>query len=622
MQAASGGLTDSQIASMISSRNADTSIRLFELLPQFVQGQDQEGIIQGFFEAVQEEYERNKSVITDIYTIIDPHNVGRNYTVSGNFVFFHPEQFVYGGTPAAPNVLVLDGATLGVAASGFYNDFGIYVWEDTNLGAVGQYRIVTSYDGTTRAATLDEDWEVIPSTSAVYALCWPDRVWLPTPVVSDPRRAGATVFPVQNIDVTASEFNLSQEDLDRAIVLPGLSYLSTIDDYYTGWVFDFLDGRNAGRSSKVKHYRYRSSGRLIVLEDTLHPPDTQDWFRIVPPEFSATGISNNFYKDRWLHVVAPTAGDITYGQRVKAQARQIISSVFDPTATPVSHVAYVHNPVTSAGQRFKSPPPPTANYGISNTYIPLQYLAEYVGIELDEEDAEIYQREQISQAYSFHRLKGTRRALELVCRSFGMDVLIDEAASNYTHAPTNEDTGPFAAIDGNHVGYPGTAVTTHILTGAGLDDVPDSYLVSPGREDARIQDSDIRLYLSRNNLNVAPFNINVLTRILRKLSPHIPIHVQIIFVGLLTRAHESVATDESMGVQINVHNDESFMVAEGFLGTPIGEVPISESYPVKIALNAAIRASARYSRMTSRYGRNGVIPALTRWSNGTLLNLA
>lgn len=619
MQAASGNLTDAQIAAMIAAKNADTSVKLFELLPQFIQNQDSDGIVRGFFEAVQEEYERSKSSITDIYAIIDPHNTGKNYTLSGNLVFFHPEQFIYGATADAPNTLVFNGPNPGVTGSGYYRDFGVFVWEDAaQPSSVGQYRIINAYDGLNRRAFLDESWTVIPSDTAVYALCWPDRVWLPVPVVSDPRKAGGTVFPRQQ-SISSDAYNLTNEQIQMALLLPGLSYLATIDDYYVGWTLEFLDGENAGRSVEVVGYRYRPEGRVIVLKQKVKQPAENDWFRITPPSFDQIGISDDYYKDRWIHIAAPSSSDVSYGTRIKAQSRQIIKSRLDVTTVPVSHVAYVYDPVTNSGQRFKSPPAPTVSYGISNSYIPLQYLAEYVGIELDDEDHEDYQREQISQAYNFHRLKGTRRALELVCRSFGLDVLIDEACSNYTHAPINGEVGPFAQANGKHTYYPSGQTTSHILAGNGIDDVPVGYLTQPGKDAARVPDSAIRIFFSRTNLNVAPFDSNMLYRILKKLSPHMPIHVQIVFVGLLTRIQEPVDVDAALTCQIRPLIQELTGVGETFLGTPIGKVPIEDSYATTTDLDVAIASPTRYSRMNARWGRLGAVPAIARWTLGSVV---
>ena len=613
-QVVSQNLSDAEISAIISSNNADTRVHLFELFPQFVKEQDQDKILKGFCEAVQSEYDRLKESITEVVTIIDPKQVNKNYLLSGNPVFFHPEQFIYGGTASSPNIVVFDGPVQGVAASGFYRDFGIFVWSDENTPtSVGQYRKVIAYDGSSKTAYLDQDWLVVPSTNAVYAMCWPDRVWLPTAIVSDPRKPGATLLPRQIIPLdNLSDAEQEKLSTNQVILLPGLSYLSTVDDYYVDWQIDFLDGANSGKSVKI--ISYIASDKLLIIDTPIKKPEENDWFRLTPPEGNSIGISDDYYKGRWIHVSPPKSDSVQYSGSIKVQSRQIISSKFDPLATPASHVAYIYNPKTSEGEQFITPAMPTTDYGITESYIPLQHLASYVGIELDEEDQEFYQREQISQAYNFHRLRGTRRAMELVCRSFGLDVSIDESVSNYVSAPSSEEVGPDAHVTGNHKQYNSMEVGSFILAGAGRDDVPTSFYSSP--DSARIPDSDIKIYLSRNNNSVASFNSNTLFRIIKKLSPHLPIHVQIIFIGLLTKVQESIEVDPVFTCQIEPLAIEDQEVTELFVGTPIGTVPTVDSYSVETDESVSISTPARYSRSSARYGRFGAIPALARWSRG------
>lgn len=619
-QVVSRNLSDAEISALIAATNADTSLTIYELLPQFIRSQDPDEVIRGFFQAVQEEYDRNKSMIREIITVVDPYRVNKSNILEGNFVFFHPEQFIYGATcSASPPRAAFTGPSPGVSASGFYNDFAIFVWADSgNPSAVGQYRVVNAYDGPSKTAYLDQDWEFLPSDKAILALCWPDRVWLPVAIVSDPRKAGGTTFPAQVWDETElAEIPAEYRDTNILVKLPGLSYLSTIDHYYKGWSLDFLDGRNEGKSSKI--VAYYASTKIAVLESRIYAPDAQDWFRITPPVADNIGISDNYYKGRWIHVAAPTKADISYGTRIRAQTRQIIRSKFDPLTVPASHVAYLSDPRTDAGDPFEYPPAPTMLYGITNSYVPLQHMAALVGIELDAQDAEIYQREQISQAYNFHRLRGTRRALELVCNSFGLDVAIDEAASNYTHAPSEEDVGPSAVPDLNHEQFGQSTIVPVVKAGLGADDVPVSYLTEPGRSAARIPDSDIKLFLSRTNINAEEFNADILTRILRKLRPHMPIHVQIIFVGLLTKINDPVNVTGTLTCQIGPLFPEDVAVSESLFSSPVGTVPERDEYEIATNDGLTISSPARYRNTSTRIGRNSHVPALTRWSRGTAL---
>lgn len=616
-QVVTKNLSDAEIAAIISSSNADTEIKIYELLPQFIRDQDPDKVVRGFCEAVQAEYDRCKSSITEIIAVIDPQAVNKSFVLDGNFVFFHPEQFIYGAsaTNTPSGRVVFDGPVGGVPASGFYRDFSIFVWSDPDAPtAVGQYRKIIAYDGPNLTATVDEDWAVIPSGNATFALCWPDRIWLPVAIVSDPRKAGGTLFPPQNFP---TDVPVGSNTIQQQVLLPGLSYLSTIDDYYIGWTLDFLDGVNAGKSVKI--IDYVAATKILVTETAVTPPAENDWFRISPPIANNIGVSDNFYKGRWVHIAGATPQDVSYGRKIRTQTRQIVKSKFDPLTTPASHIAYIYDPRTGEGEQFEFPPAPTMLYGISNSYVPLQHLAAYVGIELDELDPEVYQREQISQAYNFHRLRGTRKAMELVCNAFGLDVEIDETASNYSHAPSNELVGPEAAAEVNHRQYNNSEIVPVIKQGLGIDDVPVSYLTSPGSETARIADSDIRLYLSRRNLNIEAFDGEILSRILRKLRAHTPIHVQIIFVGLLTRLQESVDLDEALTCEIRPLFEYELGVAETFIGTPIGTVPIVDAYTIGLDDDVSISTEARY-RNLARYGRFGSsVPALARWSRGITL---
>lgn len=610
-QAYSAGLTDDQISSIISSRNADTYIRVFELLPQFLKTQDKDQVIRGFCEAVQQEIDRLQDSITDVITILDPAKVNTSYSLEGNFVFFHPEQFVYGCTFSnLPASIVFDGPVGGVKASGYYRDFGAYVWADQDTpSSVGQYRKILAYDGTTQVGLIDEDWEVVPSDNAVIALCWPDRVWLPVDIVSDPRKPGGTIFPFQNREDMTDYTGLAE---NLHVQLPGLSYLSTLDDYYKGWKIEFLDGEHYGRSIEI--VRYIAWPRIIVLEHELgNAPNENDWFRLVPPGVNKLAHSDNGYAGKWL-VVSPVGEEINYSRRLPSQARQIVRTQFNPLSTPASHVAWVYDPLQGDGKEFEYPPPPVAYYGITNSYVPLTYLASYVGIELDEEDSEDLQRIQISQAYSYHKLRGTRRALELVCKSFGLDVHIEELASNYTPA------GGKVLTDGlgvPHVQYPNGSIEDLVLTGLGPDDIPDTYPVLPGMLAARIPDSDINVYLEKVGDSYVPFP-KLLPRILKRLQFYLPAHVQIIVVGVLTRVKEYPEVEETSSIGGTLYVDvEDVETDDDLAAYLIGTAPVQSIYDLVVDDPLVIRSPARYSLGTGRYSSGGSLGA-TRWSVGSV----
>lgn len=624
-QAVNLNLSDDEVSAAIASQGEIIESRLYELLPQTIKEQDPDGILKGFFEAVSSEYDRHKKSIGGIIGIVSPQDVNRSYILQGNPVFFHPEQFVLDAVAASPAQLDLSASSSGITGSGYYRDFGVFVWSDSgNANAVGQYRKILSYDGNTKIAELDYDWKYLPSTSAIYALCWPDRIWLPTAIVSDPRQANATLLPRQEfIDINPDIYSIDPDAIqtNKVVKLPGLSYIATIADYYVDWSLDFLDGVNAGKSVKIVDYISLNGNYLVVLEKSVEPPNEQDWFRLTPPNSNSLGISDNFYQGRWVYTSSPTPGLVEYPGKIRPQARRILKSSYNPLATPASHVAYIYDAKTGEGEQFRHPPYPTIDYGILASYIPLQHLAAYVGIEIDEADNESYQREQISQAYNFHRLKGTRRAIELVCRSFGLDVTIDEAGCNFVPAPDNDAVEVSGVTKLPHKQFSNSEITPHVKQGLGFDDVPVGYLTSPGNLNARIPDSDIRLFLSRSELSKDTFDLGVFERIIRRISPHIPVHVQIIFVGLLTKAVENIDVNELMTCEIRPLAIEELIMTESFVGTPLGTVPTLDSYSVVMNPSVVLITEARYSKATSRFGRNGIIPATSRWSRGSVAYL-
>lgn len=615
-QVYNAGLSDAQIASMISTRNADTFIRVFELLPGFLKDQDKDQVLRGFCEAVQAEIDTLKDSITDIVTIMDPMKVNASYLLEGNLVFFHPEQFMYGCTFAnGPASVTMTGPVEGPPASGYYRDFGIYVWSDTDTpSSVGQYRKVLSYDGSTRVGILDQEWSVVPSDNAVIALCWPDRVWLPVDLVSDPRKPGGTILPYQDRDVIADTIGYEEQ---KVIRLPGLSYLSTIDDYYAGWSFELIDGDLKGFQSRI--VGYNAEEKILILDSGLTtPPNQNDWFRLSPPGINKVSNADNGFLNKWL-IVQPSDDQISYNGDVKLQARQIVKTEFNPLSTPASHVAWVYDPISGDGKEFDTPPPPPFFYGITNSYVPLTYLASYVGIELDDADDENYQRVQISQAYAYHKLRGTRKALELVCRSFGLNVTIEELASNYTPAGGTSINSSFL-IGVPHVQYPNSTIQDTAVTGRAPDDIPQNYVEFPTMLNARIPDSDINIYLNQvNTQEFIPFD-KIIPRLLKRLNFYLPAHVQIIVVGVLSKHTTSVDVGETLSKTGSVYLEPYAVDVTQDLGAYlVGEAPIVGSYDLDVTEPLVISSPVRYGVTRSRFAKIGGIPGAPRWSTGTII---
>ncbi len=566
------------------------STRVFELLPEYVRsGGDPLKALQSFFGAVQDEYDRHKNSITDVLMLVDPRGINNRFILRGNATFHHIEQLLpY--TAATSTTITLNGTPPGVAGDDFYVGFGFYILIDNASDAPEtQYRRVVDYDGTTKVATLDIPWTTLP-TSGVLVLCFPDRIYLPVPIVSDPNRSDGTILPNQT-SLTSTQ-----------VRLPAHFYISQADDYYNGWLLEFFDGPSAGIKKTIVDY---TGSTLLLTVDSAYPtpakPTFGNWFRLVPPDNSGISTSNDFYKDRWVRVVSgPSDKSYTY----PIEVRKIIRSVYDATSVPAKHVAYVWDPQTREGRPFDFPPDPSTYIGISNHYVSLAYLARQLGYSLDALDPEELQREQIRQAFNFYKLKGTARAIDLICRTFGLSSSILEHASNYTHAPPRVAVGP-GSDSPAHTQHPWSTVTPFIETGFGEDSVPSSYLMPPGRDTARIPDSDISIFLKRLHPKVA-FSGQLLSRIIGKVDQVLPIHIEILLVGFLEEIDEVVKATEAYSMAWTLIPSESVHVVEVFIGTPIGVVPVSLlTEATKVAQPLVIRTPGRYD-IGCRY--NGTVP--------------
>lgn len=602
------GFNEDQVRKALAKADIVTS-SVYELLPEVVRENDPEGALKAFFGGVQAEYDRQKDSISDILMLIDPVGINNKFILEGSPTFFHTEQFLP-LSGATSNTIVFNGSPPGVGGDHFYNGFGIFVWSDaTTPDAVGQYRRVTNYVGATKTATVEPDWTVTPSgTDTIVALCWPDRIWLPTEVVSDPRRADGTVLPDQT--------SLPDSERTSKVILPSHAYISVSDDYYNGWQLEFLEGPNVG----VRWYIADFVGQPPTVEirgrfDEI--PLRGQWFKLIPPAADQVSTTNNFYEDRWIRVISGT-NDSTNNYRFKIQNRRIIKSVYNPLAVPASHVAYVADVTTGEGERWEFPPDPNNYFGVTNHFVSLAYLARQVGWELDSLDSEELQREQVRQAFNFYKLKGTKRAVELITRAFGLEATIQEQASNYVHPPDPVRVGG-GSISGynnrgrescppSHNQFPWGQVRQHLERGGGEDDVDCSLEAnSETRDRARIPDSDIKLYVSRTSPSVF-FDGGLLERIVDKVQDVLPIHVEIILVGFLQVGREKVQIAESIEMEGTQDILESVLVNEGFFVTPVGTVVVPLNVEgVSIETSLLVTTEARYD-INFRY--DGTPPAL------------
>jgi len=584
-----------------------SKILLYELLPQVIREGDADGVLEAYFGAVEEEYKRNRESIQDVLLLVDPLNINRRFVIEGNPAVSTPEQYIT-ISGATSTTVTFDGSPTGATADDFYNKFGIYVLSDEiEPDSVGQYRKIEDYTGSTKIALIDRPWNFTPSNSALLVLCWPDRVWVPTEVVGNPASVDGTVLPDQA--------SIPVNDRPTTLLLPSLFYISDIPGYYKDWSIVFLDGQNDGFKYKIG--AYSGPSHIATLQDRLDKNETNGtWFKLVPPEGNLVGTSDNYYKDRWIRVVSVTQ-DPTWGVFPLVQTRRIIKSVYDPLAVPAHHVCYVHDAASDEGELFENAPAPDGYIGIANHNVSLSYLAQQIGYTLDTEDPEEFQREQLRSAFNFYKLKGTNDAIELICNTFGLRVRVAEQASDYTSSPDPIAVGPSAVTPAHHR-YPWGTIQAPLLTGRGRDDVPNSYNTEAGSLAARIPDSDIKIYLQRYHPKVA-FDGGILRRIVRKLSEVIPIHVEIVLIAFLEEAIEHVAVDVSMSQHGTFTVSEGVGVAEGFIGSPVGTVPvdIDEGVVAAIAFEAVI--PARHDVLQDRHDV-GKFGAITRFDRGTIVS--
>ena len=570
--------TAEQVQELMAAKNIVSS-KLYELLPEIIRDNDPMDALKAFFGAVQTEYDRNKDSITDVLMLVDPVNINANYVLEGSPVFFYPEQFLTSnsGATTATNI-VFDGNPAGVSGNGFYNGFGVYVWRDfVTPESRGQYRRIVDYNGSTKVATLDLPWTINPGGGSIIAMCWPDRIFIPTEIIADPTRGDGTLLPDQRM-VSSSA---------NRVVLPNLFYISDRNDYYKGWDIEFLDGDNQGLRFPIVTYLGDESDpdetpfTAQVAGAFPAAPQAKDWFKLIPPSQDQVSVTNDFYKDRWVRIISGTE-DATFNNvyPFRIQNRRILRSEYrtftgSDSIVPAAHVCFIADDATGEGERWEVPPGPDFIFGITNHFVSLNYLARQVGFDLDALDAEELQREQIRQAFNFYKLKGTRRAIELIARSFGLEASVTEQASNYVHPPDPINVGP-GSCSPTHKQYPWSEVTPHIERGLGEDEVPCNYLTATSRDDARIPDSDIKIFLSRINPK-AFFDSTILDRILDKVEIVRPIHVEIILVGFLQVARESIDLTEDLQFAGTFQYDEDITVAEGFFGTPTGTVIVPTS---------------------------------------------
>lgn len=567
------------------------STRIFEFLPEALRNKDVDPgeALKAFFGAVQEEFDQNKESIDEILFLIDPYNINNRFILQGYPTFTHgSQQVTYSGGTAT--TITLANVPPGVSGDDFLVDFGIYIVYDTTYsGLKGSYRRVTDYNGSTKVATVDTPWPtgLVPTTGVIW-LAWPDRVYIPIPIMGDAREVSGTTLPEQPGSLANNQ-----------IMLPGVFYLSSQDDVYNGYYIEILLGTGKGQTRLISDYE--GSTRIATLEKAwAYKPIQGDWFKIThPTRFGME--TNDYYKDKYVRVLSntkdPTVNYDTNLLRGQIQTRRILRSEYDPYSIPASHICYIHDPVLKEGETWILPPDPDSYIGIVNHYVSLTYLARQVGYRLDAEDPENLQRSQIGNAFNFYKLKGTKRAFEIICRSFGMIPSVQEQGSNYSSAPDPVNVGPDHCSP-RHTQY-SVSPSSFEEKGLGEDGVPCSWYVAPGKDIARIPDSDIKVYLKRAHPNIV-IDERFMYRLIDKLEDVRPIHVEILYIGLLESFLDSFGATEDLAFEGMMSLSETFDASESLF-------VLSDSQTWKFSDDTVvdeellIRSKSRWDYMSHRY---------------------
>ena len=156
------------------------------------------------------------------------------------------------------------------------------------------------------------------------------------------------------------------------------------------------------------------------------------------------------------------------------------------------------------------------------------------------------------------------------------------------------------ACDDPHIQSFWDQLTSHIVTGAGEDDVPASWK-DEKKNRVQISDSDINLFVSRVSPNVL-FDSDILTRIIDKVADILPIHIEILLVGFLEKEENDVGVADLLTMAGTQDVEQSVEVSVTFFGSPVGTivVPIEEEQGL-VAPSLLVSTEARYDREHTRY---------------------
>lgn len=625
-------LTDEQIASLIVEKCSRIRRNLtYEQLPQYVRSTaDTGGRLGGLAETSTSEYERAKQAIKGMANFNDPRKQNDSFTIEFQGVvnldnargiaveFFGDDSTIriIGGNWPSLGPGYLDGFAITFPS-------GVNNHPTTEL----QYRRIISSSTINGFYTLTLDQPVSGALAALSStpglnqfayLSFPDRLDLPSTLICDPRNDGTTL-PSQQLRTQVESMGLDHTDQNKIIVLPNRDYLLGIPaGTWEGWSISLIDGAHASEDFLVEDHIIFGGSHILSIRGIAPAVSEDDFFMLVPPGDQFISVADNAYSGMYVRVAVTGPADIKYGGTgVPAQTRQIISSEFYPLSRPARSEAFIYNPYSNSGSEFEYPPPYNAKIGVSDTFVELAQLAEYLGIYLDDLDAEALQREQLVSAYEFHRIRGTKEAVELLCRLRGFDTVVEEAVSTFTPDPgviINSNVGNSISVE--HKQFKPSELTQDLVVPQSGRGTPRSFVDSvAGRNASRVPDSDISIFLERVN-PLAIQSSDAFVRLYRQIRDFaLPAHVDIIFFGLLQRLTNDV--DIGLNVTVGALNALAVEVTTNLYFAPIGaatsEIPLETTISNVLLLISPLRydTTVRWSD-----GDVAVDTGVPRWTTG------
>lgn len=104
-------------------------------------------------------------VLAGAISILDQSSGAVDISDSANYVTDSPHYGVAQGSGTGPNQIQL--AATASSTDGAYDPSMVYIVDGTGAG---QARLILQYDGTTKTATVDRDWKILPDTTSRYRI--------------------------------------------------------------------------------------------------------------------------------------------------------------------------------------------------------------------------------------------------------------------------------------------------------------------------------------------------------------------------------------------------------------------------------------------------------------------